>query len=39
MFKFLQPDMEDMADLNDCKVDILEKVQAAMNKAWEYRNR
>ena len=35
----LQPDMEDMADLNDNKVEIMERVQAAMSKAWEYRNR
>ena len=33
-----QADMEDMADLNDIKVEIMERVQAAMAKAWEFRN-
>lgn len=35
----MQADMEDMADLNDIKVEIMERVQSAMAKAWEYRNR
>jgi len=31
--------MEDMADLNDMKNELMERVQTVMDKACEYRNR
>ena len=31
--------MEDMADLSDMRNELLERVQTAMDKACEYRNR
>jgi len=33
-----QPDMEDMADLNEHKEEMMERVQAVMEKACDYRN-